>query len=182
MILETERLRLLSPDQVRAEEVAGYYAGNREFLKEFEPERGDEYYTCLFQEKSLREQAENWQEKREYRFYITSRDHTDQIIGYVSLSNVVMGAFCSCFLGYQLDRRYLRQGFMTEAVTEVVRYGFGRLGLHRIEGNVMPGNRASRGLLEKCGFTEEGISRRYLRINGVWEDHVHYVKLNEAME
>lgn len=57
-----------------------------------------------------------------------------------------------------------------------------RLELHRIEGNVMPVNRASRAVLERCGFVCEGASRKYLKINGVWEDHLHYVLLNESAE
>ena len=32
---------------------------------------------------------------------------------------------------------------------------------------------------EKAGFVREGLSRRYLNINGVWEDHIHMVRLNE---
>ena len=45
----------------------------------------------------------------------------------------------------------------------------------------MPRNRASLRVLEKNGFVCEGLSRYYLKINGIWEDHVHMVKLNEAM-
>lgn len=71
---------------------------------------------------------------------------------------------------------------MTETVNEVVRYAFESLGLHRIEGNIMPRNKASIGVVEKCGFVNEGTSRKYLKINGVWEDHIHFVKINEAME
>ena len=32
---------------------------------------------------------------------------------------------------------------------------------------------------EKAGYRPEGLARRYLNINGVWEDHIHMVKLNE---
>lgn len=42
----------------------------------------------------------------------------------------------------------------------------------------MPKNKASLRVLEKNGFENEGISRYYLNINGVWEDHVHMVKIN----
>ena len=68
---------------------------------------------------------------------------------------------------------------MTQAVQTVTDFGFGELGLHRIEGNVMPRNRASLRVLEKCGFQKEGISPRYLKINGVWEDHIHMVRLQD---
>ena len=43
----------------------------------------------------------------------------------------------------------------------------------------MPLNRASLRVLEKCGFQKEGISPRYLKINGVWEDHIHMVRLQD---
>ena len=53
--------------------------------------------------------------------------------------------------------------------------------LHRLEANVMPKNKASLRVLEKNQFVNEGISKYYLNINGVWEDHVHMVKINYAM-
>ena len=61
-------------------------------------------------------------------------------------------------------------------------YAFGPLALHRVEANIMPRNQASLRVAEKCGFQPEGLARRYLCINGVWEDHLHMVRLNAAME
>ena len=85
------------------------------------------------------------------------------------------------FLGYKLDQEYLNQGYMTMAVDMVTAYAFSVLGLHRLEANVMPRNKASLRVLEKNGFLNEGLSKYYLNINGVWEDHIHMVKLNESM-
>ena len=68
---------------------------------------------------------------------------------------------------------------MTEAVELITRYAFDHLELHRIEANVMPRNVASLRVLEKNGYINEGISQKYLNINGVWEDHYHMVILNE---
>ena len=182
MVLETGRLYLLSPDSVDAEAVAEYVCRNREFMREFEPERDKEYYTADFHRTMLGQQEKDWNDQRGYRFYISPKDHKDRIIGFVGLSNVVMGAFCSCFIGCQLDKDHLRQGLMTEAVNQVVTYAFDSLGLHRIEGNIMPRNKASIGVALKCGFVNEGLSKKYLKINGVWEDHLHFVRLNEEME
>ncbi|MCI8605455.1 MAG: GNAT family N-acetyltransferase [Hungatella sp.] len=182
MILETDRLFLLSPDSVDAGDVAEYVRRNRDFMREFEPERESAYYTAEFHREMLERQAQEWKEQKGYRFYIAPKDDRHLIMGFVGLSNVVMGAFCSCFIGCQLDKDHLRQGFMTEAVNEVVRYAFGSLGLHRIEGNIMPRNKASIGVALKCGFVNEGLSKKYLKINGVWEDHLHFVRLNEEME
>ena len=105
----------------------------------------------------------------------------EKIIGIAALNNVVYGAFCSAFLGYKLDSGYLNRGYMTMAVNMVSSYAFQTLGLHRLEANVMPRNKASLRVLEKNRFVNEGISRYYLNINGVWEDHIHMVKLNYGM-
>jgi len=34
---------------------------------------------------------------------------------------------------------------------------------------------------EKLGFYNEGIAQKYLKINGIWEDHVHMVLLNDKV-
>ena len=70
---------------------------------------------------------------------------------------------------------------MSMAVEMLVRYAFEELKLHRIEANVMPRNAASLRILEKNDFVNEGLSKYYLRINGIWEDHIHMVKLNYSM-
>jgi hypothetical protein len=41
----------------------------------------------------------------------------------------------------------------------------------------MPRNRASRGVLERAGFRQEGLARRYLMIRGVYEDHLLFARL-----
>lgn len=79
-----------------------------------------------------------------------------------------------------MDERWVDQGYMTEAVARVARIAFQELRLHRIEANIMPWNKRSLRVAEKCGFVGEGVSRAYLRINGKWEDHVHMVLLNDA--
>lgn len=100
----------------------------------------------------------------------------------MGLNNIVRGCFHSCFLGYKLDQDFLNRGYMTEAVRAAVDYAFGPLALHRVEANIMPHNQASLRVAEKCGFQPRGWPRRYLCINGVWEDHLHMVRLNAAME
>ena len=70
---------------------------------------------------------------------------------------------------------------MSVAVEMLIKYAFEELGLHRIEANVMPKNKASLRVLEKNQFINEGTSKYYLNINGVWEDHIHMVKINYAM-
>ena len=64
--------------------------------------------------------------------------------------------------------------FHDEALLLLLDYLFGSLGLHRVEAACLPHNAASRRLLEKIGFREEGCGRGYLRIAGQWQDHMLY--------
>jgi ribosomal-protein-alanine N-acetyltransferase len=71
---------------------------------------------------------------------------------------------------------------MAEALRRGIQIIFEDYGLHRIEASIMPRNQRSIKVTEKLGFVNEGLSRRYLKINGVWEDHIHMVLLNEDMD
>ena len=75
-------------------------------------------------------------------------------------------------LGYWMGERYAGHGHMTEAVRLVSRFMFGTLGLHRAEAACLPRNVASIRVFENRGFRREGLARRYLKINGVWQDHL----------
>ena len=72
--------------------------------------------------------------------------------------------------------------YAAEALEAMVELAFEGLNLHRLEASIMPRNAASLALAKRCGFSEEGRSPRYIRINGVWEDHIHMVRLNEEGE
>lgn len=73
-------------------------------------------------------------------------------------------------IGYDLHPDYWGQGIMTEAVTELTRFGFEDAGLPRIEAFVMLDNSASVRLLEKIGYTEEGVLRQYMYFKGQLHD------------
>ena len=180
-IMEQDRVRLVPADTGLAEALAAYYRRNEEFLRPFEPAREAAFFTPEYQRTVLEQEVRNRAEKTAYRFYLVPAEEPGKIIGVIGLNNVVWGAFRSAFLGCKLDKDYVNQGYMTTAVEMVTRYAFEELRLHRIEGNVMPRNTASLRVLEKNHFEEEGLARRYLKINGVWEDHIHMVKLNDAL-
>lgn len=64
-------------------------------------------------------------------------------------------------MGYELDSRMWRKGIMSEAVSAALAYGFGTMGLNRVEAFVTVGNERSLGFLEKTGFSLEGTLRQY---------------------
>jgi ribosomal-protein-alanine N-acetyltransferase len=183
-MLTTERLTLRTIDPILAPRVADFLVRNRAFHRPWDPVVEEIFFTPDFQWSKLEGDLSLMLSGQSYRFWMFAREDQalKRILGYVSLSNIVRGAFQSCFLGYKLDQAATNRGFMTEGVREVVRYAFDELKLHRIEANIIPRNTASLRVVEKLGFVNEGLSRKYLKINGVWEDHLHYVVLNPAIE
>ena len=109
-------------------------------------------------------------------YLICLRD-SDELVGVANISEIVRGALRSGYLGYYVFRPYERRGLMTEGLRLVVRDAFRRLGLHRVEANIQPGNHASIRLVRRLGFRREGYSPRYLKIQGRWRDHERWALL-----
>jgi ribosomal-protein-alanine N-acetyltransferase len=107
----------------------------------------------------------------EHRAFLVCRKDDEAIAGVINLSNMVMGAFCSGFLGYYAFAGFERQGLMREGLQAVVRHAFRELKLHRLEANIQPANAPSIALVRACGFQLEGYSPKYLKIGGRWRDH-----------
>src|SRR5690606_19857479 len=90
----------------------------------------------------------------------------------ITLSNIRRRAAQFGNLGYWMGQDFAGQGLMSEAVATIVPFVFDQLDLHRIHAAFLPGNIASRRVLEKNGFVEEGYAQNYLQIDGRWADHV----------
>jgi [ribosomal protein S5]-alanine N-acetyltransferase len=111
---------------------------------------------------------------------LVCRREDDAIAGVVNLNEIVRGAFHSAYLGYYGFAPHAGQGYMAEGLGLVLRHAFRRMGLHRLEANIQPGNRASRALVRGLGFRREGFSPRYLKIGGRWRDHERWAIVREA--
>ena len=75
----------------------------------------------------------------------------------------------SAEIGYVVNPAYQDRGLATEAVKEVIAFGFQKLGLNRIEAKYIEGNEASRRVMEKCGMSYEGTHRSALLIKGEYK-------------
>jgi ribosomal-protein-alanine N-acetyltransferase len=94
--------------------------------------------------------------------------------GQLNVAGVVRGSMESAHIGYWVDRRVAGRGVMPTAVALAVDHCFHSVGLHRIEVNIRPENVASRRVVEKLGFRDEGVRERYLHISGEWRDHMTF--------
>jgi ribosomal-protein-alanine N-acetyltransferase len=102
-----------------------------------------------------------------------------RLAGQVTIDNVVRGAMRSGHLGYWIDRAVAGRGMASLAVALVCDHAFGPAGLHRLQADIRPENGPSQRLVERLGFTREGLLRRYLDIDGGWRDHLTYALLAE---
>lgn len=173
ILYETDRLylKVLKPGYYR--KVLEYYRRNHNFLKEWEPKRPKDFYTAAYQKRQLRYEYNMFKSRKTIRFWIFKKED-DKLIGNICFTNIIMGNFKSCFMGYKLDSYEINKGYMTEAIREAVRIMFDDYGLHRIEANILPRNIRSLKVMKKLNFEQEGYSKRYLEINGRWEDHIHF--------
>jgi [ribosomal protein S5]-alanine N-acetyltransferase len=125
-------------------------------------------FTTIEQAQALIErQRQRFEQKERFRWGIALKE-SNTIIGtggYVAWNR----QWCNAELGYDLARRYWGQGMMAEAARAMIQFGFERMGLHRIETEVMPENSASVRLLHKLGFQEEGV----LQERGFWKGAFH---------
>jgi ribosomal-protein-alanine N-acetyltransferase len=149
---------------------------SREFLVPWEPSWAtDELSKGAFRRRLKKYQRETRLDSA-YAFFVF-RTEDNALLGGCTLSNVRRGVTQCCALGYWVGERFARQGYMFDAVRALVPFIFKTLGLHRIEAACLPSNDPSRSLLAKAGFREEGLARRYLQINGEWQDHVLFALL-----
>jgi ribosomal-protein-alanine N-acetyltransferase len=95
-----------------------------------------------------------------------------EFCGQLTLGNVTHGALRSAWIGYWVNSEVTGRGVATAALAMGVDHGFGVVRLHRIEATVRPENVASRRVLAKAGFRQEGLLERYLEVDGAWRDHL----------
>jgi len=148
-------------------------SANKEYWSIFEPRHESSYFTVAVQKEKIRESIYQMRDRREYNFGIFEKA-TSRLIGHISLYSIKRLPFSSGFVGYSIDERETGRGIGTEAVRLVTNFSFDKVALHRIEAYVSPRNSGSLKVLERSGYFQEGLLRKLLYINGVWEDHYIY--------
>lgn len=170
-VLVGPRVFLRYPTRADRDEFLAVRRDNRGFLEPWEGTPPDG--TDPFGPKSFDRLLKTARTADNHRFLIC-HGQTGELIGQISLGNIVRGSFQSCYTGYWLTEAHNGRGLMTEALNLALGFAFRDLGLHRVEANIIPTNRPSLALAKRCGLRYEGTAKRYLRINGRWRDHEHW--------
>jgi [ribosomal protein S5]-alanine N-acetyltransferase len=163
----TVTTRLVSLDDVPA--VADLLRANRDFLAPWEPVRTEDYFTEEAQ-LALVEAGLAAYERGAAVPHVILDD--GELVGRITLNDIVRGPFQSCHLGYWVARAVNGRGVATAAVATIARVAFEEIGLHRIQAATLPHNAASQRVLQRNGFARIGMAPEYLSIAGRWQDHI----------
>ena len=75
-------------------------------------------------------------------------------------------------VGYALGHEHWGHGYMKEALTALLDFAFGKLGMRRLEADIDPRNAGSLHAVERLGFRREGVLRERWKVNGELQDSV----------
>ncbi|ANC77375.1 acetyltransferase [Fictibacillus phosphorivorans] len=156
--MNTERLILRAPLQSGDEEIVS------EAIKDSFNEL--KVWLSLFQEIPTLEETAillknahiNFLKRESFRFLIFKNGGGKDFIGTASLHRIDWD-IRKCEIGYWINTKFSGNGYMTEAVKELVDFGFNHLALKRMEIRCESRNVKSRFIPEKLGFTHEGTLR-----------------------
>ena len=176
-IIEGDEVVLRTPQITDFEEWAALREASRAFLTPWEPTWPVDDSTRAAFRRRIKRYAEDLRTDTGYAFVI-ARYSDGALVGGLTLANIRRGVAQAGSLGYWTGLPFVRQGHMTAAVRALIPFAFNSLRLHRLEAACIPSNTGSIKLLEKTGFVREGYAREYLCINGVWQDHLLYGRLN----
>jgi [ribosomal protein S5]-alanine N-acetyltransferase len=176
-IVEGDGVYLRAPQMSDYSEWTTLREASRAFLTPWEPTwPSDDLSRSAFRRR-LRRYTEDQRADTSYAFFLF-RKSDDALVGGLTLANIRRGVAQAGSLGYWVGEPFARRGLMTGALHGLVPFAFGSLRLHRLEAACIPSNGASIRLLEKTGFAREGYAREYLCINGLWQDHLLFARLD----
>lgn len=173
IVTERTLIRLLQSSD--APLLQQYHQSNRDHLAPWEPRREAEFYTLAACQQRIAAGQQQFEQGSGFAFIVLPRAdaaHVPEMIASCNFNNIVRGIFQACHLGYSVAAAWQGQGLMHEALRATITYMFEEADLHRIMANYLPHNQRSGRLLQRLGFEREGLAKKYLKINGVWQDHV----------
>jgi ribosomal-protein-alanine N-acetyltransferase len=112
----------------------------------------------------VRELFYKYLNKENFFLWLLIKNDDNRYIGDISLNADLSHYYCS--VGCFLLPEFWYQGFMTEAMRELLFSAFNEFGFHRIEAQIHENNINSIKFFEKFGFKFEGIVRENFYING----------------
>ena len=124
-------------------------------------------YELKYAEDWIATQPEQIKEGVEYPLTITLKE-LDEIVGTITIR--IDKSNNKGELGYWIGKHYWGNGFATEAVNNIIEFGFNQLKLNKIWASVLTRNISSKIVLEKVGLQKEGTLRKNRLLHSEYED------------
>jgi ribosomal-protein-alanine N-acetyltransferase len=181
----TQRCLLRTPVPEDAQATVDYMLRNRERFAPTDPPKPPEFFTSAHFAKYGNDAQAQLQAQTAFRFNVFLRAESAEekswpMIASVNFTQVFLGPFRSCSLGYAIDGAHEGQGLMHECVAAAIDWVFSQARLHRVQAAYLTDNARSASLLKRLGFEIIGTAPNYLFINGAWRDHVLTQRTNPA--
>jgi ribosomal-protein-alanine N-acetyltransferase len=87
-----------------------------------------------------------------------------------------------CEIEYCIGSQFQRNGYCSEAVQAIIEYAFCNINFHKMQVCHKENNIASKGVIQKCGFTYEGTLRDYFYMDGKYVSRLYYSMLRSEWE
>jgi ribosomal-protein-alanine N-acetyltransferase len=182
--IRTPRCLLRTPHEEDAQATVDYMQRNRAHFAPTDPPMPADFYSAAFHEKYARDARAQFEAGTAFRFNVFLCELEDAgkgaPIARINFTQVFLGPFRSCSLGYAIDAAHEGKGLMHEAVSAAIDWLFSEAKLHRVQAAHLPENTRSAALLKRLGFAVIGVASSYLFINGAWRDHVMTQRINVA--
>lgn len=172
--ITTDRLTIQTKGEELAEELLTFYQENGTLFEQYDPLLSDQFYTLDYQRNMLLYEQKEIQNGVAMHYYVFLKEHPDKIIGNIDFFRIRPNPFFSTILSYRFHQRFHGQGYALESCQAAIRSMFADYEIHRMEARVAPDNARSIHLLERLGFTYEGLEHESVKIHGAFKDHLRY--------
>ncbi|RYX97895.1 N-acetyltransferase, partial [bacterium] len=116
---------------------------------------------------------DGFENKTSIAWVIALKENANEMIGEIGYYRTDLANY-RAEIGYMLHPNLWRKGLISEALKEVINFGFKEMKLHSISANINPGNNASRQILLKHGFTKEAYFKENYYFKGRFLDSEIY--------
>lgn len=175
---ETNRLilRVLSP--VEAPMVLDFYEHYHTAFDPWEPDRSPNFYTLSYQKAVLEAEYNLCVKSSFLRYYIFLKEEPTFPIGSICFNHFIYSAFMSCTFGYKIAPPFQGYGYGYESSLHALHIIYSDYHIHRVEAYIDPLNEHSIHFIRKLGFSFEGTSYSYVKLRGLWRDHLRFSKIS----
>lgn len=172
--IETERLILRKFEYTYDEDMLKYWVSDPKIQSMY----SEPVYSDKQEVKELLDKYISAYDKEDYYRWAIILKETGECIGQVAYfmvnNNNHFGE-----IEYCIGSAFQRKGYATEATKAVIKYGFDKINLHKVQICHKSINAASQRVIEKCGFVYEGTLRDFFYLDGEYVDRLYYSILKD---